>query len=419
MQRLCPDTSKSARHNPFEEALEERGPMHHVHPGRASAVARSREEEPQQEFPAPAPDSVLAQASFQPRGRSIQVAGTVESVRSNRYAAALAILGRLDDIAEKTMGVPAISMLLENLGTNKEAAAQGFEDSTKAEGAEARIEDLMREITGVSREALNPYMPDCANGAEDGGRQPSQFDAIAQRVIKAAEKDDISLRDLTINSVTHLTKASRDYHEWKPAVRKEYNDLFEKISAPRAADFFQYAFGGFIEGTKNAGKSVGLFLLRSIITQNIPGFIKNNIPLEYNSPSDEHDQATWWTSTAIAGFANAYIATSIISRCITSPSSPEPYSLAKEIGAWALLTGIGWLIELGLRAPLKLLCPDHSGYSGDSLFQGGYPGWSLLEIACLPFRIIGTGATAIGSFAADMKNRIQEQKTAKFRDKGF
>lgn len=382
--------------------------------GSAPAQSQARLE---QEFPAPpsdTPESGLEGAVFSQGRTYIEEPEAPEPARSPKEIAALAVLNHLDSTAETTIGEPAITMLLRRLDTDKESAAREYADRSGPAAEGATVTDIVCDVAGVKWDDIR-WEYSASTGGKDGQSDP---DAVAAGIIRAAIKNDIRLRELTINSVTNVTLGSQDFREQKRSVSDEYSSLFEKISAPRASDFFQYMFGGFVEGVKNVSKAVGLFLLRSVVTQNLPGFLKQYIPVENNSPSEEHDQATWWTSTVLAGFANAVIGASIIARALPPSSSTEPVSLAAGIGIMAGFTVVGWLLELALRAPLKPLCPGE-GTSNYSMFQGGYPGWSLLEIACIPFRIIGAAGRAIAGSAADMKNRIQEEKTSKFRDSGF
>lgn len=370
-------------------------------PVRGSAQSEVQKE---QEFPAPPPDTgktELSLLSFPKRPGTAEQAEEISPAHSSRYLAALLVLDELDSLAVKNTGARAITMLLKRLNTTREATAEKFAADIEMPGKQEDIEKIMYTAVGLKRGVI-----------PEGTPQQSEVKDAARRMIAEARRSGLTLRQITINSVTNLTGLSES------SVVNEYKGLFEKISAPKASDVFGYAFGGFIEGAKDIGSRVGIFLLRSVITQNLPGFVKDRMRIEYDSPPDQ-DRATWWTSTVVAGLANGLIGAYLLARTLPpSPTPHDPVGAGAIAGMLCVVTLVGWGLELALRAPLKLVCPgeDHNRYS---YIMGGFPGWSLLEIACLPVRVAIAAGAALMDKAAHLTERVREQKASRLKDSGF
>lgn len=356
-------------------------------------------------FPPPARD--LANASFQ-RGRQLAQA----PAQRPEEAIAFAILDELDILVSEATGVRAITRLLKELGTDAKRAASSFADR----GDPNRLPlEIVKNVTGRPPADVpgipEAYRPTLTTAIDDAGAMGE----VSRQCIRELCKDGgISLRDLAIQSVTNITMEStgdyyHDYHNQKIKVGRLYEKVLEDITDPKASEILMYVLGeagrigkklvspivNLFKAMPGAAKAASLFLFHSLVTQNLPAFVKEKLNI-----NDEilDNRATFISSLVATGAPLGIFVTTRI------PGFPAKVSY-ETIAFLAFAALIGTGAEFFGRA-LTIT------YQGEEKYD---PGFSLLEFACIPYHIAAYGIARL----QNLKGRMRKQKAEKFRTHGL
>lgn len=340
----------------------------------------------EQEFPAPArdipvPPETLAREAFASEARS--------SVQTRRVTA-LTVLNELDSATVEVAGVPLVSKTLTQLGSTTERAAAKF---SLERGDENRAE-IIHLITGIPAADIQARLADTK--AEDP-------EAVTRKLIQeVCKSEDTSIREIIIQSIAKTTNPNiNEYETHLEKVAKEYEKVLNNIAHPKASDILK-GFGKALSSTAKsvwnsaAGplKTCGLFVFHSVITHNLPMFVKDR--LKERMGDWTMNPGPFLASAAIGGVADLFLAMKLFWPNLAQSAFSGDIALMCFVGST-----IGGFAEILTRA----------------LLNGGprraLPGWVPLELALVPFRLIGGGLGA----AKKEINEAQARKLTELRQR--
>lgn len=331
------------------------------------------------------------------------------------------LLDDLDLRLSTAAGEPAITKMLKGLGTDKSKAVADFSARNRGQ-TPVRI---FRKVTAIPEERITALCPGIADA-----RDPATVETLTKQLLDGAIADRTSsLRELTIEAVSQvLTQNSHEYESRRAEATKEYETLFTDMCNPGAADIMKYATEGtgkaLATATRKTGqalqsaaasaarffrtlpanaKSGALFLLDSVLTHNLPAIIKSSFGI--GKFIGKKDEASYVTSVILSGTANSFLGLYLF---FGFPGGFFATSPANACARIVVAAAVGSAIEfLGRTASL---------FTTQSEVP---PGSALLELAYLPFHLLGKGmGKAIKAFRR-FEGVLRELKTAKLKEKGL
>lgn len=341
-----------------------------------------------QAFPAAAPD--LAKASLPP----FTARASAEQERGKILGA---VLDELDGMTKNASGVAAVSEMLKTTGMDRKQVISAFINRDKSTSVSA----IVRELTAVPLELVEVHTEKIrARGSGDSAE-------IAGEVLSSLVGEErIPLRDLVIEAVTGLMMSDgEDYESRRTAVSKQYEKIYTEMCQPKPMDVTLYALREAGRPVLNAAKSVGLFVLRSVVLHNLPGFIHEKFDFKSNECGE-----SYYAACALSGAANAYLALSAISRLtghgvsFFNSSDSAAVTVSKAVG----VVFFAGFIEFLARGSLFRF------YKQDTV-----PGWFLLEAACLPYYGGKEIAKSLGRVKASAEEKLREQRAERLKQAGL
>lgn len=329
------------------------------------------------EFPPPAKD--LADASFLRRDLAKKQAGREEII-------AYAIIDEIDLLVGEALGQRAITRLFQGAGLDKGKALEAFLGRRRALQEES-METTIAALTGANWDEISVRWQQ----AQQMGT-PQDPEHIARRFTKELAQHT-GLRSLVIETVARLTAPSvTDYDTRKSEVTEQFEDMFKDSCKATPSDIALYVSRVFGSNLISAAKNVGVFLFRSIITQNLPRFIKEKLKIE---PKED---ASFHASLLVSGAASVALAAHTLSLLFPSLNSGPQASPEDTIGAYIIAPIVAGTLEMVGRT-----------------IAGEGSGWTLLELAAIPFKALTKGIKGI----APLKEEIEKDKIRRLKREGF
>lgn len=343
------------------------------------------------DFPPPARD--LAEAAFPARA----------PIRLPREIIALTVIDELDQLATNAGGDNAVSRTLQNLGYGREKAVAQFVGRASEKVIDRSLAEtplaMIEKITGVPDEKINCQCPKTARELRQmtGFEDPAAVSRLTRQLIDdLVANGGVPLRLIAIESVTRFTmEGPHEYDSRKADATREYEKLIQQISNPRASELLRY----YAAGTGKAMATAGIFIYNSLIIENLPVAVKEKLKIDRDvdifATNKGKDFPTYVASALLTGTLQAALLSTL-----TPGFKARPL---EEALAMLITTSVimGGALEWGLRVCM--------------MFQKGIPGWSVLELACLPWY---AGRKAL-SAVTRLKNKMREQRIEKLKAGGL
>lgn len=348
------------------------------------------------EFPPAAQD--LARASFR----------AVAPVPALEETVAAAILDEVDATLYAASGKHVLPKILEALGTDRATAIAMFVKEER-NGTTASI---IGRITGVPRDDIRRI---CPQADEASLENPARAEALTKEVFSLITKNGLATPGhLAIESLTSLTSApDDDYSSQRQKVVARYEQSLVEacetkgveviaFAAGRAGDALGRAARAAGMGITAGAKAIGIFLLRSLITQHLPRFIKDKIALE-NDSSVARRMLSAVASGLLSGAATTLLGGYLLVRLGAIPPSYSVQDFVLRMGPMMIMGGLGELMVKAISAA-----------------EEDRPIGSLaLESVGLLYRLGALGTGKVGQGLESFRDKNKERKINKLKEQGL